>query len=608
MFVVVDKQWAAPVIDGIVTAPGKPIEDLKFQLRPTVRVHGRYLAGPEGKPVVGQTLSLHQHGRSLLDLEGVTLPNPENSHRPVQPYVAQPGKTNEQGEFEFFVGPGNFTLSGPSQVRPKKFTITDETEIELNFAAARQEKGAIAGMVVTGEPPQPVANATVEGRYRTSANISQVRAKTDAQGRFEGERYMHRTVLYAKSPDGKLAGIIQIEHEDKEATIPIGPVASVKARVIDEATKAPLANARIQWGHPVYNGDSSSSWNDVFGGFVRTDDQGRFEVTGLVVGQEYFFIAPHEHSFAWVLKYTPKQAGEEDVGDLVHVAPKPPRVTERPRRRVAPPPERPLAERYRQALEEAPGLRQNILVVFYRKDSTADESWSELTNKDRQVRTALFDYRTLQVDVQAEGATQLAEQLGLSIAPDKLPAWSLRDSTGKLLEQGPIPLDPMGKLVNAAVVLEKLKHFAPEPLDAQKLLDEALADAKKTNRRVFVQETATWCGPCHMLARYLEAQRKIWEQDYIWVRMDHRWTGCYEVMAKIQEKRGGIPWFAILDADGKTLATSDGLNGNIGFPVEPLDTEYFIKILSSTKQRLTEDDLAELRKALEVIRKDLEIE
>ena len=29
---------------------------------------------------------------------------------------------------------------------------------------------------------------------------------------------------------------------------------------------------------------------------------------------------------------------------------------------------------------------------------------------------------------------------------------------------------------------------------------------------------------------------------------------------------GGIPWFAVVDADGKVLANSEGPKGNIGYP------------------------------------------
>ena len=601
MFAVTDKKWAAPVIDGIAAASDKPIEGLKFELRPATRVHGRVTAGPDARPVAGQRMSLTQQGRDLHNLEGVSLPNPENSRLWVQPHIAQWGTTDEKGEFEFFAGPGVFRLSGPTQVEAKKFEVTDEQELELNFAAPRNEKGPFAVTVVTGQPPRPVGGATVEGVYRAQVQPDDLRMKTDDQGKFSGERALHRTVLYAKSADGKLAGIVQIEPDDKAATISIGPLASIKARLIDAVTGNPLPNTNVQWGRAVHLGDDNAPWRQAFGGRTTTDAEGNFEATGFVPGEEYSVAVPHERGLTNVLKFTPEEAGSKDVGDLRrNSAPppyKPPTLAERIDRMFLP--NRPIADRYETAVKEAPLFRQNVLVIFLERGKPVTESWFKLTLEDRKVRTELYNFKVLAIDAKAEGAAALAERLGVEIAVGKLPAWAFRDADGHALEAGKVPVDEVDGLVNRTAVLEKLKQFTPEPLDAPQLLKDALADAAKTNRRVIVQETATWCGPCHLLALYLDAHRNLWEKDFIWIRMDQRWTDSDEVMDKFQEKRGGIPWCVILDAEGKTLATSDGPDGNIGFPSDEAGIKHFMTMLQSTKQRLTDEDLAGLRKDLE---------
>jgi hypothetical protein len=592
MFAVTDKQWGAPAIEGIVAVPDKPIEGLKFQVRPATRIHGRITNESDSKPIAGQRLVLQLHGTDLNHLEGVTLPNPEKSERHVAPQINRFDTTNANGEFEFFAGPGQYRLWGykPAVV------IADESDIELNFSIELDRKGPFAGTVVAGEPPQPVPLATIEGIYGKTINWS-LRLRADAQGRVAGERYLQRTVLYAKSPDGKLAGIVEIGPDDKAATIAINPVAALKARLINDGTGDPLPNRKVDWRRLVPM--DNNTWLEAWGGSTTTDDEGNFVATGLVVGQEYRICMYNEEHQTELLKYTPKLPGEKNMGDVTWELPiAPPTLSDRVNSQFVP--DQRIAERYKRALEEAPGYRQNILVVFHQRNTPATESWFKLALKDRKVRTGLFDYRVLHVDAQAAEAAALAKQFGLALAPDKLPAWSLRDPTGKALEQGAVPLDGVDKLVDQTVVLEQLRHFAPAPLDAQQLLKDALAEATASDRRVLVQETATWCGPCHMLARYLEAHRKLWEKDYIWVRMDQRWTGCDEVLDKLQEKRGGgIPWCAILDADGKVLATSDRPEGEYGFPTEPDEIEHFMQMLQSTKQRLTELDLATLRKGLE---------
>ncbi|MEX0727422.1 MAG: thioredoxin family protein, partial [Planctomycetaceae bacterium] len=145
-------------------------------------------------------------------------------------------------------------------------------------------------------------------------------------------------------------------------------------------------------------------------------------------------------------------------------------------------------------------------------------------------------------------------------------------------------------------VLAFLQKNTLEPLDAKTLLDEALAQAKTENKRVIVQETATWCGPCWSLSRFLQQHRDLWETDYIWVKMDHRWTGAQNLMAELrQEAEAGVPWWAILDADGKILVTSNTPEGNnIGFPSAPAEIEHFRTMVEQTAQRMTTEQIKKL--------------
>ena len=61
---------------------------------------------------------------------------------------------------------------------------------------------------------------------------------------------------------------------------------------------------------------------------------------------------------------------------------------------------------------------------------------------------------------------------------------------------------------------------------------------------------------------------------------------------------GGIPWMAILDGDGKTLVTSDGPKGNIGYPAQPEEIDHFVEMLVKTATRLTAEQIGALEKSL----------
>jgi hypothetical protein len=44
------------------------------------------------------------------------------------------------------------------------------------------------------------------------------------------------------------------------------------------------------------------------------------------------------------------------------------------------------------------------------------------------------------------------------------------------------------------------------------------------------------------LSRFLDHQRNVWEKDYLWVKLDHRWTGAMDIAKRLRDKsEGGIP-------------------------------------------------------------------
>ena len=63
-------------------------------------------------------------------------------------------------------------------------------------------------------------------------------------------------------------------------------------------------------------------------------------------------------------------------------------------------------------------------------------------------------------------------------------------------------------------------------------------------------------------------------------------------------EQSGIPWLVILDAAGEKLITSDGPKGNIGYPFEPHEIEYFLTMLKSTAAGMGEAKLADVETAL----------
>ncbi|MHC4283413.1 MAG: hypothetical protein ACYSWZ_10645 [Planctomycetota bacterium] len=88
-------------------------------------------------------------------------------------------------------------------------------------------------------------------------------------------------------------------------------------------------------------------------------------------------------------------------------------------------------------------------------------------------------------------------------------------------------------------------------------------------------------------------------QDYILVKIDlDRMAGAEAIDKRIRKKGRGIPWYAILDAEGKALITSDGPEGNIGHPLRPAEITHFIRMIKETSRNITSGQISTIENTL----------
>ena len=95
------------------------------------------------------------------------------------------------------------------------------------------------------------------------------------------------------------------------------------------------------------------------------------------------------------------------------------------------------------------------------------------------------------------------------------------------------------------------------------------------------------------------------QKDYVLLSLDSRNKRGTEVIGKLRAGHdgGGIPWFVVLDAEGKELVTSDGPKGNVGCPAQPEEIAWFRTVLERTKKRLTAAELDAIQQANEALAK-----
>lgn len=166
------------------------------------------------------------------------------------------------------------------------------------------------------------------------------------------------------------------------------------------------------------------------------------------------------------------------------------------------------------------------------------------------------------------------------------------------LEEGP-KHDP--KLVSTF-----LRKWMPEKVDAEKLMAEAFAKADAEDKRVLIRVGTPYCGWCTVLAQFLQDHSQLFETDYVDTKIDTmRMINAEKALARFEPlKSGGVPWMAILDANGKELASSFGPDGNIGYPYEPKEISHFIAMLRDTRKRLTDDELSTIEVDLNAYREN----
>jgi hypothetical protein len=156
--------------------------------------------------------------------------------------------------------------------------------------------------------------------------------------------------------------------------------------------------------------------------------------------------------------------------------------------------------------------------------------------------------------------------------------------------------------VDAAVEIGTgfLERHGPTPHDALAELAEARRSARSTGRRVWVVLGGPRCGPCFRLARWMDDHRATLEEDYVLVKvMGDLDANAAEVIAGLPESEGeGTPWFAITEADGSILATSEGPLGNIGFPSSLEGTGHLRQMLERTARELTSEEVDGLIESL----------
>lgn len=218
-----------------------------------------------------------------------------------------------------------------------------------------------------------------------------------------------------------------------------------------------------------------------------------------------------------------------------------------------------------------------------------------LFQDDRTIKELLKDeYQVVLVDINHN--KPLAEKYKVESGKG-VPYLTLLDSTGKVIVNQETGSLEAGSKHDPEKVLAFLKKNKAEPVDANELINRAKERAAKEGKSIFVRLGAPWCGWCHKLDDYIYQPdvMAVLEKHFVLVKVDmDRARNAKSVAGELGGGSNGIPWFTMLDAEGKKLITSDGSEGNIGYPTTDADFAHFRSMLTKAGKKITPTEVDKL--------------
>ncbi len=255
-----------------------------------------------------------------------------------------------------------------------------------------------------------------------------------------------------------------------------------------------------------------------------------------------------------------------------------------------------LAARFEKNLRDSRLLGYPVMVILSDKsNSVADFVNANFVNYDSKPNVAAY----LQFVVPRDKASLMEidadffEEHSWQIPNDGRVFACVLDANGA--EVGRLEIDVTEKEADERVAAFVSKHL-PTKLDSQKKWEAAFSEAKRTNRKVWASVGGRYCGPCFLLARWLDDHRKILEKDYVMLKVDEYADENGVSVAK-QITRGGsygIPFSAIFDHDKKLVIDSDSPLGNVGFPSGYEGSKHLRKMLLATRLSITDAEVEQL--------------
>jgi len=312
-----DKQWATPGKSLVVGHESPP--PIELTLGPAIRVFGR-------DPNLRRLVLLQRPATAYEALPRSELLPLRLTPFPPRTDVQRTAETDAEGRYEFFVGPGTYSVEGPPGVNraaTPAFTLTDQQEYDIDRGPPGSANARVKLRIVRADDPK---TGVARARYYLHRFDGQIHegARVDAGGVAEFDTFGGRFVVEAMDADEKLVALVEGQPGEAGLVVPLGPPAVVRGRLVDKAGRR--FSGRVDY-HAVRGNDilAAGGYPSVSHGQAALSDDGRFVLDKLAPGWTYSLSAyldyPDEprrgrSKHAW-LGTTVTGDQPVDLGDLV---------------------------------------------------------------------------------------------------------------------------------------------------------------------------------------------------------------------------------------------------------------------------------------------------
>ena len=162
-------------------------------------------------------------------------------------------------------------------------------------------------------------------------------------------------------------------------------------------------------------------------------------------------------------------------------------------------------------------------------------------------------------------------------------------------------------LLSAILAFAPMASVASAP-SANEVLAPIKAKASAEKKAIFLHFGASWCGWCKKLDAFLDRPdiKPIFEKYFVAVKLVVQENEKNKALENpgadaLLKKLGGpdgLPYSAFLDARGEMIVNSKRDGANIGYPGEPNEVDWFVRMMKKAAPSISQDDLKIIESAL----------